>query len=349
MPKSIQTHRALARLADLVIRPLQTKQGAHIDPELAPPPDPDTWSADQRDAYFDGNMKRLRDCIAADSDCRSAILAELAEYHSETVETAYNKCINWEQLSVEEWRSADRSTPEGLQDFYDTLSSWKYDLAWYAYLQTAGYAFPQAVAVLRFLQDRHISGSLLDFGSGIGLNAQFFHRSSFDVTIADISRPLLRYAAWRFERHQDPIRIIDLNQSQLPDSSFDMVTAFDVLVHVPKFDATAAQLHRAIKPDGWLFANFDTRSPHEATAWHLHNNKFDLDRRLKLAGFIKRHMIGGFLGCYQRVEANTLAHRLRSGRDLVVAPTLTVGSIASRVRWPTPKRLGKLLSRAGRR
>jgi len=333
----------LARIADLLIRPLQKRQGLHIDPELAPFPDPDTWSADQRDAFLNGNMQRLRDCIELGADCRSSILAELAEFHSESVESAYGKCINWEQLSIEEWAAADRSTPSGLQNFYDTLTSWKYDLAWYAYLQTTGYAFPQAVALLKFLDAQHLTGKLLDFGSGIGLNAQFFHRSSFDVTIADVSRPLLEYAAWRFERHNDAITIVNLNEAKLPDNVFDIVTAFDVLVHVPDFDSTAAQLHRAIKPNGWLFANFDTRSPDDASAWHLHNNKFDLDRRLKRAGFVRRHVIGGFLGCYQRVEPDTLVHRVRNGWGLLVAPILTIGSLTSRIRWPTPARLRKLL------
>ena len=334
----------LARVADLLIRPLQKRQGLHIDPELVPFPDPDTWAVDQRDAFFNGNMKRLRDCIELGADCRSSILAELAEFHSESVESAYNKCINWEQLSILEWAAADRSTPGGLQDFYDRMTSWKYDLAWYAYLQTTGFAFPQAVAVLKFLEARHITGRLLDFGSGIGLNAQFFNRSSFDVTIADVSGPLLEYAAWRFQRHNDAIKVINLKETQLPDYNFDVVTAFDVLVHVPDFDLTATQLHRTIKPNGWLFANFDTRSADEASAWHLHNNKFQLDRRLQRAGFVKRHVIGGFLSCYQRVDPDALIHRIRCHWGLVVAPTLTIGSLANRVRWPTPRRLPKLLA-----
>jgi SAM-dependent methyltransferase len=340
-----QKHRGyLARIADLVIQPLQKRQGLHIDPEHLPTPDPDTWVADQRDAYLHGNMQRLRDCIELGANCRSSILVELAEFHSESVETAYNKCINWEQLSIEEWAAADRSTPAGLQNFYDTVTSWKYDLAWYAYLQTTGHAFPQAVALLKFLEVRNITGKLLDFGSGIGLNAQFFSRSSFDVTIADVSRPLLEYAAWRFQRHNDAINIINLNETKLPDCNFDVVTAFDVLVHVPDFNSTARQLHRAIKPNGWLFANFDTRSPDDASAWHLHNNKFELDRRLQRAGFIKRHVIGGFLGCYERVEPDTLIHYVRNSWGALAAPTLTVGSLARRVRWPTPTRLRKLLA-----
>jgi 2-polyprenyl-3-methyl-5-hydroxy-6-metoxy-1,4-benzoquinol methylase len=336
----------LARVSDLVIRPLKKRQGLHIDPELEPTPDPDTWVADQRDAYLHGNMQRLRECIELGANCRASILAELAEFHSESVETAYQKCINWEQLSVKEWAAGDRSTPAGVKDFYDTVTSWKYDLAWYAYLQTTGHAFPQAVALLKFLQARNIQGKLLDFGSGIGLNAQFFRRSSFDVTIADVSRPLLEYAAWRFQRHNDTISIVNLNDSTLPNGNFDVVTAFDVLVHVPDFNLTAEQLHRTMKPNGWLFANFDTRSPDDASAWHLHNNEFELDRRLQRAGFVKRHVLGGFLGCYQRVEPDTLIHRVRSSWGVIVAPTLTVGSLARRVRLPTPTRLRKLLALA---
>jgi 2-polyprenyl-3-methyl-5-hydroxy-6-metoxy-1,4-benzoquinol methylase len=341
---SQQSRGYLERIADLLIRPRKKSQALHIDPEVVPAPDPDTWEVDQRDAFADSKMQRLRDCIALKADCRSSVLAELAEFHSESLESTYQKCIHWEQLSIEEWASADRSTPAGLQDFYDSVTSWKYDLAWYAYLQTTGHAFPQSVAVMKFLEARRISGNLLDFGSGIGLNAQFFSRSSFDVTIADVSRPLLVYATWRFQRHNDAINVINLNEARLPDRTFNVVTAFDVLVHVADFDTTAEQLHRTIKPNGWLFANFDTRSRDDASAWHLHNNEFELDRRLRRSGFVKQHVIGGFLGCYQRVESDTLIHGVRSIWGGLVAPVLTVRSLVRRVRWPTPTRLRKLLA-----
>ena len=334
----------IERIGALLLRPRKKSQGLHIDPKLEPDPDPNTWHVDQREAFADPRMKRLRECIELDADCRSSILAELAEFHSEDPKASYQKCIHWEELSIKEWASADRSTTVGLQDFYDSVASWKYDLTWYAYLQTTGHAFPQAVAVLRFLEAQNVSGTLLDFGSGIGLNAQFFARSSFDVSIADVSRPLLGYARWRFQRHHDTITIIDLNEAELPKGAFNVVTAFDVLVHVPDFDATAQQLHTTIKPNGWLFANFDTRARDEASSWHLHNNEFDLDRRLKRAGFVRQHVIGGFLGCYQRVEPNTVAHSIRNGWGRLVAPTLTIGAVACRVRWPTPTRLRKLLA-----
>jgi 2-polyprenyl-3-methyl-5-hydroxy-6-metoxy-1,4-benzoquinol methylase len=269
------------------------------------------------------------------------VLKELAEYHHESVEESYRKCIDWEDLSISEWKAAERSTPEGVQDFYDTTTSWRYDLAWYAYLQVVGHAFPQAIAVGRFLRARGAGGKLLDFGSGTGLNGQVFNRLGFEVTIADISRPLLEYAIWRNLRHGANVHPIDLNAEELPEAAYDVVTAFDTLTCVTDFDATARLLHGALRPGGWLIANFDTRAQVDASAWHIQDNELDLDRRLKRAGFVKRHVIGGFIGCYESSDPHTAAHGLRTLRDRATLPLEQAGSLARRVRWPTPHRVAK--------
>jgi 2-polyprenyl-3-methyl-5-hydroxy-6-metoxy-1,4-benzoquinol methylase len=287
-------------------------------------------------------MQVLRDCVCLDGKPpREAILSELAEFHHETVEESYQKCIDWEKLSIAEWQAADRSTPQGVADFYNTTTSWRYDLAWYAYLQVTGHTFPQSPAVVRFLKANRVSGKLLDFGSGIGLNGLAFHRFGFEVTLADISRPLLQYAAWRNARHGAAIGTIDLNEQTLPQSAFDVITAFDTLTHVTDFDATSERLHAALKPGGWLIANFDTRAPDDASAWHIQDNEFDLDRRLRKAGFTKQHVIGGFLGCYQSVDPNTAVHGLRTLCDRATLPLEQAASFSRRVRWPTPQRMAK--------
>jgi hypothetical protein len=59
------------------------------------------------------------------------------------------RCINWEAWSVEEWHARERHTPDEIADFYRTMQSWAFDLAWYAYLQTEGYAYPVSVAAAR--------------------------------------------------------------------------------------------------------------------------------------------------------------------------------------------------------
>jgi SAM-dependent methyltransferase len=335
----------LERLAEFLIRPRQGSQGLHPDPEHESDPRPDTWGVDRQDAWFGAEMNTLRDCISLrEMGVRDSILYELSNYHCESVEDSYQKCINWEALSIEEWRAADRSSHAGVRDFYETTRSWRYDLSWYGYLQASGHAFPQSAALVRFFRRRGVGGDLLDFGSGIGLNAQVFNRCGFNVTIADVSTPLLDYAAWRLEQHGDDVRALNLNKQSLPQAAFDVVTAFDVLVHVTDFDATARDLHRTIRPGGWLIANFDTRANDEASSWHLQDDEFDLDRRLKRAGFVQRHVIGGFLRCYQRVEPSTMVHRARTARDGVVAPLRRVASVGRRVRWPTPARLVRLLS-----
>lgn len=332
----------LERLAHLLIAQRQGAQGTHIDPDADPAPDMASWSPDQQNAWFSDEMKVLRDCVCFDGDTpRRSILSELAEYHGESVEESYRKCIDWEQLSIAEWQAADRSTPAGVTDFYNTTTSWRYDLAWYAYLQVTGHTFPQAPAVARFLKAHGVGGKLLDFGSGIGLNGQAFDRFGFEVTIADVSRPLLDYATWRNARHGADIQAIDLNEEPLPQGAFDVITAFDTLTHVTDFDLTAERLHAALKPGGWLIANFDTRGPDEASAWHLHDNAVDLDRRLKKAGFAKRRMIGGFLGCYQSVDPKSAAHGLRTLCERATLPLEQAASFSRRVRWPTPHRVAK--------
>lgn len=333
----------LDKLGHLLIIQKQGAQGRHIDPDVDPAPDMTYWSPEQRDAWVSDEMKVLRECVSpAGQSPRQAILAELAEFHGETPDTAYQKCIDWEKLSIAEWQAADRSTPEGVTDFYNTTTSWRYDLAWYAYLQVTGHTFPQAPAVVRFLKANGVvGGSLLDFGSGIGLNGQAFDRFGFDVTIADISRPLLAYAKWRNERHGAAVKTIDLNDQSLSAGAFDVITAFDTLTHVTDFDETAQQLHAALKPRGWLIANFDTRAPADASAWHIQDNELDLDRRLKRAGFAKRHMIGGFLGCYQSVDPKSAVHGVRTLCDRATLPLEQAASFSRRVRWPTPERLAK--------
>lgn len=326
----------LATLAKVLLTPRVTAQGRHPDPEAEPVPKPADWSAERQEAWFSNEMKVLRECLCfAGKNPRDSVLAELAEYHGESVAESYAKCIDWEAFSIAEWKAADRSTPEGVQDFYDTATSWRYDLAWYAYMQAMGFAFPQSAAVARFLREQGATGKLLDFGSGIGFNGQVFDRLGFEVTIADISRPLLDYAAWRNARHGASARAVDLNHEDLPAGAYDVATAFDSLTCVSDFDLAAGRLHRALKPGGWLIANFDTRDPGDASAWHLQDGELGLEFRLMRTGFVKPRLIGGFLGCYRKVDPATAAHRLRSLRAHAALPLAQARSFARRLRWPS--------------
>jgi SAM-dependent methyltransferase len=341
-----RTRGILEKAAKLLLVPRQGAQGQHTDPDLVPAPRPEAWGADQKDAWFSDEMRILRECVClSGAGPRDSLLGELAAFYKESVSDSYRKCICWEALSIAEWKSADRSTPAGVQDFYDTTTSWSYDLAWHAYLQVTGHAFPRAVAIARFLRAHGAAGKLLDFGSGTGLNGQVFQRLGFEVTIADVSKPLLDFAIWRNARHGADVRPINLNEEDLPAAAYDVITAIDTLTCVADFDATAKRLHGALKPAGWLIANFDTRAPVEASAWHIQDNELDLDRRLRQSGFVKRQVIGGFIGCYQSIDPKSAMHLLRTLRDRAGLPLEQAGSLARRVRWPTPQRVTKALRR----
>jgi SAM-dependent methyltransferase len=321
-------------------------QGKHLDPNELAAPDPGAWPADQRDAWFSEEMSAYRRCLELDGqDTHTSVLNDLATYHRLSPEDCRQRCLHWEERSVEEWRSADRSTKEGLQAFYDSVESWAFDLLWYAYLQTCGYGYPAPVMAVRFARRHCAGGAHLDFGSGVGAMSQLFGRLGFSTTLADISKPLLDFATWRLERRGDTAPALNLSSAELPADRFDVITAIDTLVHVRDFDAAACQLHRALRPGGWLLTNFDVRAPGDESAWHLHDNELELEHRLRRVGFVQRGLLAGMTRCYQRVVPHGAKFQLRALRDTLILrpPGRVVTTAARRIRWPSRRHFAKLL------
>lgn len=298
-----------------------SSQGIHADPLLTP--DELRWNHQDRNAILQSaTMETFRKVLEVDGlDGRESVLDELSEYYGYTRDESLQRCLHWEDWSVEEWSSADRSTPEGIKEFYQSVESWSFDLMWYAYLQTAGYGYPATVIAARFAAGMAEGRDHLDFGSGTGTTAQLFSRLGFRTTMADISEPLLTFAAWRLARHGDPCNQIHLTTEGLPEAAFDFITALDTLVHVPDFDATVRDLHRAIRPGGYLLTNFDVRTPDEhGTQWHLYSDPFALDHRLRTAGFVRTHTLAGVTRCYRAVDATRPSLKLALAADAAVLP-----------------------------
>jgi len=342
----------LDRLGRIFLNPLLASQGLHIDPEREVEPDPELWSKDRQEVWFSVEMKLFRDCLRHDGmDVRGTVLDELSRYYGLTADEALHRCLHWEEWSVDEWRAGNRSTPEALQDFYNSVQSWSFDLLWYAYLQASGFGIPVLVAAARFAREKCPGGRHLDFGSGVGVTSQLFARLGFDTTCADVSKTLLDFTKWRFDRRGDRAHFLDMTSGELAQDRYDIVTAVDTLTYVPDFDATAHALHRAVRPGGWLLTNFDVRKKGaEESAWHLYQDDLDLELRLQRVGFVRRGMLCGMLLCYQRVDPHSIAHRMRTIRDrLVLGPP--VGMIIAalrRIKWPTSDRILRLLRRATR-
>ncbi|HEV2953850.1 MAG TPA: class I SAM-dependent methyltransferase [Candidatus Dormibacteraeota bacterium] len=301
------------------------KQGSHLDPgdPTVEIPDPLNWSQGRREAFSSPAMETFRSVLRLEGhgDIRSAIVDDLATYHHLSIEDTVRRAVNWESWSVEEWQTERRDTEQGLVRFYQETQSWAFDLLWYAYLQAEGFHYPVSVAIAVCLgMDGGASGlTHLDFGSGAGVTAQFFGALGCESTMADISTSLLAFSRFRLERRGIAgTKFIDLNQEPLPTAAFDVITAIDTLAHVPDLKSAAANLHRALKPGGMLFANFDVRPPSAENAWHLYDDDLPLRWILHRTGFEQVTSLDGFSIQYRRVPPRGLAHLIRGLRDLVL-------------------------------
>jgi SAM-dependent methyltransferase len=199
--------------------------------------------------------------------------------------------------------------------FYKETRSWAFDLLWYAYLQAEGYSYPVSAAIAECLPPPRPNARHLDFGSGVGATSQLFARLGYETDLADISTSLLAFARFRIERRGERATYIDLNSAALVDARYDVITAIDTLVHVPDVPGTARLLHRALRPGGVLFANFDVRPKSEENAAFLYEDDLPLRWQLHRAGFEPEESLDGMITRYRRVEPAGVAHGLRGLRD----------------------------------
>jgi 2-polyprenyl-3-methyl-5-hydroxy-6-metoxy-1,4-benzoquinol methylase len=251
-------------------------------------------------------------------DVRASILDDLSGYYHLPSEECIERCRDWEQWSVREWQARERGSEEGLRDFYLSTQSWSFDLLWYAYMQAAGCAYPVSVAIARTLPPPKPGARHLDFGSGIGATAQLFTQLGYQSDLADVSVPLLEFAKYRIERRGSHAGFIDLNQASPPEGVYDVITAIDTLAHVPNVAETAGMLHRALKPGGYLFANFDVRPQSDENAWHLYTDDRPLRWAVHRAGFEQDRDLEGYSFRYRRVEPAGTSHAIRGVRDMML-------------------------------
>jgi 2-polyprenyl-3-methyl-5-hydroxy-6-metoxy-1,4-benzoquinol methylase len=249
------------------------------------------------------------------TDPFDAIIAELAEYFGLSADEARERCIRWNEFATQEWLQRERDTPEGLRDFFDTQTSWIFDTMWYHAMQHHGEAPAETVEVMLGLPPLP-SGRVLDFGAGPGTSAIFFHLLGFEATLADVSASMRDFAAWRLRRRGIAATIIDSGREELPAGAFDLITAFDVMVHVPDAPATLARLSRALKPGGYLVFNIDNQPQTLEHHGHLYRDQWPILRHVRRNGFRRLHKITYF-HLYQKVERGPAGARLVAAYDLM--------------------------------
>jgi 2-polyprenyl-6-hydroxyphenyl methylase / 3-demethylubiquinone-9 3-methyltransferase len=108
----------------------------------------------------------------------------------------------------------------------------------------------------RFLPDWQ-GTKVLDVGCGGGYACEYLARRGAEVVGTDIMADSLEQARGHARQEDLTIAYHLCTPERLPfeDSTMDAVTCFDVLEHIENKERTLREIHRVLKPGGWLFCD----------------------------------------------------------------------------------------------
>jgi mycofactocin glycosyltransferase len=245
---------------------------------------------------FDAEQKRLlSECsrtwekallLDGRENLQESLLWEVGEYlHCGDLAETRAKCMQALSDVKGEWDGqVDSGSRDSVEEFYNRSRAMIYELMWWHTLAEDN--SPLAYVVAMELARSEGCRRCLDFGCGVGSGSIVFARNGMEITLADISSPMLDFSGWRFGIRNLPARLIDLKVSGLPDAAFDMVTAMDVFEHLVEPVRTVDELWKAMAPGGFLFGRFHAE-PDAARPHHIiHDFGPTLDR-LRELGFVE--------------------------------------------------------------
>jgi len=170
---------------------------------------------------------------------------------------------------------------------YDYLYDLEDHFWWFAGMRTI------AGALLDQYCGANCDRSILDAGCGTGSNLLWLQRYAGDGKIFGID---ISFQGLQMSRQRASGRLVQASVTDLPfaDSSFDLVTSFDVLVQLPTPGAdvdAVREMYRVLRPGGIGFvraAAFEwLRSGHDkALGTHKRYRLSELSSRLERNGFV---------------------------------------------------------------
>ncbi len=184
----------------------------------------------------------------------TSLLRELGRYlQIDDLDVVRGRCRQaLQELKVAWTSTVQPDDPASVEQYYRETEGTLYELmSWHTLVDDIS---PLAYVNALELAERGTGRRYLDFGSGVGSGGLLFARAGFDVTLADVSVPLLAFCRWRFARRNVTARFIDTMVTPIPEQAFDVITAMDVFEHLTDPPATAAMLARALRPGGILVA-----------------------------------------------------------------------------------------------
>lgn len=193
-------------------------------------------------------------CQERHTDLQESLLKELGNYlKCDDMGEIKRRCQASVAMHKEDWETnVDPNNGQSIESHYAENESVLYELMWWHSLieDNSPLAYVTALCFAR----QHGCRQYLDYGSGVGSGGLLFAREGREVTLADISSPLLRFCRWRFEQRNLHGTFLDLKTTGLPENSFDLITAMDVFEHLVDPVETVEILSKALTPGGFLFA-----------------------------------------------------------------------------------------------
>ncbi|MBI5797806.1 class I SAM-dependent methyltransferase [Candidatus Woesearchaeota archaeon] len=104
--------------------------------------------------------------------------------------------------------------------------------------------------VLLQIKKMKASGKFMDIGCATGVFLDMAKKEGYDVVGVDISEFACSYATENFGIETKKGKLEDLH---LPDKSFDIITMWDVVEHVPDPHTFLHEVYRILKDDGLIF------------------------------------------------------------------------------------------------
>ncbi len=200
------------------------------------------------------------------TDLRQSLHEELARYSGcRDLGEIERRCASALADVKGEWcGGVNRADDQSVAKFYNESEAMIYELmGWHSLADDDS---PLAYVVALLFARGHGCRTYLDFGAGVGSGAILFARHGLEVTLADISSPMLDFSQWRFCQRRLTSRFIDLKSTSLPANAFDLVAAMDVFEHLVDPAKTVTDLWQCLKPGGFLFGRFhsevDEDRPH---------------------------------------------------------------------------------------
>ncbi len=220
------------------------------------------------------------------SNLRESLVSELARFSGcEDLSEIQRRCTCALSDLKHEWcGGVDRVNQDSVENFYNESEAMIYELMWWHTLSED--ASPLAYVVALHFAVMHGCKSYLDFGAGVGSGGILFARHGMEVTLADISSPMLDFSRWRFHLRGLAGHFVDLKTSSLPLEAFDILAAMDVFEHLVDPAQTVEELWRTLKPGGFLFGRFHSEVDEDRPHHIVQDFEPTLDR-LRALGFVE--------------------------------------------------------------